>query len=403
MKPGVAARLRAAELVTRVTDHGAHSNVLLDRPDAAPEDVRAVVTRLTMDTLRWIPHIDGELQAASSRPLAELDPIVRGVLRVAVADLVTGGAAHAAVDSAVEAVRAGGAARAASFVNAVLRRVSSTTCAPEATRVGEATTPRWIWDRLTAAWGPDETETYLAAALVPGRIGVRWRPGAETGGEPVPGIPGGAFVRSRAVVTAAGPGAVVMDPASTAVALAVEADRHMAVLDVAAAPGNKTGALWDAMGGEGMLVAADRHHRRTARAARRLRRIGVTPSWIVADASRPPFRHGSFDRVLVDAPCTGLGTMRRRPEIKLRLDPRAPETLAAVQRAIVAATLPIVRSGGRLVYAVCTVFPEETVEIAAAFDGRPPEGLPGRVWGGGLLLSPHLTGTDGMFITIVDR
>lgn len=403
MKPGVGNRLRAAELVVRVTDGGAHSNVLIDRTDGIDDGGRSTITRLTMDTLRWMPFVDARLDAASSRPLADLDALVRSVLRVAVTELVTGGAAHAAVDSAVEAVREGGMPRAANFVNAVLRRVSMALDAPSPDQVGEATTPSWIWERLASAWGPGEAEAFLAAALAPAAIGMRLRPRSAEMGEPVPGIPGAAWATSHAAAAAAVPGAVVMDPASTAVAAAVQAEPGMTVLDVAAAPGNKTGALWDAMEGVGHLIAADRHLRRTRDAAARLGRLGMRPHWVIAEGAQPPFEPGSFDRILVDAPCTGLGTLRRRPEIKLRLEPAAPVALSAVQRAILEATLPLVGEGGRLVYAVCTVFPEETVDIAAEFGGRPPGDLPGRVWGDGLLLGPHLTGTDGMFITVFDR
>lgn len=403
MKRGVADRLRAAELVTRVTDGGAHSNVLVDRTAGIDEAARATVTRLTMDTLRWMPLVDVRLDGASSRPLGDLDPMVRSVLRVAVTELLTGGAPHAAVDSAVEAVREARIARAAGFVNAVLRRVAAGLDVPSPDRTGEATTPPWIWERLASAWGADEAEAFLAAALAPAAIGVRLRPGSAPMGKPVPGIRSAAWLTSRAEAVAAAADVVVMDPASTAVALAVQAAPGMSVLDVAAAPGNKTGALWDAIGGEGLLVAADRHPRRSRSAIARLRRLGMTPSWVIADGARPPFRLGSFDRVLVDAPCTGLGTLRRRPEIKLRLDPAAPETLGAIQRTILESTLPLVGDGGRLIYAACTVFPEETVDIAAAFGGRPPDDLPGRRWGDGVLLAPHLTGTDGMFVTAFDR
>ena len=403
VKPGVAARLRTAELVVRVVDEGAHSNVLLDRADTLPDELRSPVTRLTMDTLRWVPFADGLLRSASSRPLAELDPFVRSVLRVAVTELVTGGAPHAVVDSAVEAVREGGSPHAAGFVNAVLRRVAGRAAVPDPAAVGAATTPAWIQSRLAAAWGEREAEAFLAATLAPAGIGVRWRPGAEhVVGEPVAGIAGATVVADRDAVAAAGDAAIVMDPSSTAVAAAVGAKPGMDVLDLAAAPGNKTSALWDAMQGEGRLVAADRHERRLRGAARRLARLGVTAHWVVGDGTEPPFQEGSFDRVLVDAPCSGLGTLRRRPEIKLRLDPAAPAALGRSQRALLEAARRLVRPGGRLVYAVCTVFPEETTEVAAMFGGRPPSDLPGREWGGGLLLGPHLTGTDGMFITVFD-
>ncbi len=399
MSAGVATRAHAAGLVRRVTDEGAHSNVLL----AADAAAHATLSRLVLDTLRYLPAVDATIAAASSRPLQTLDPEVRSVLRVAVMELMTGGDPHGVVHSAVEVVKREGVPQAAGFVNGVLREVGRGRrphAADAATAAAWAVaTPPWIRQRLAAAWGDEEADDFLRGTLQRPAIGVRNRqpPGI---GEPVPGIPTAAHVTDRREVTAAGDDIVVMDPASVAVALAVGAEPGHTVLDVAAAPGNKTAALWDAMDGAGLLVAADRHRRRVRNAARRTGRLGVRASWVVADGMRPPFRPASFDRILIDAPCTGLGTVRRRPEIKSHLEPDAPARMAQVQRRIVEATRRLVRPGGRIVYAVCTVFPEETVDIAAAFDGRAPGDLPGRPWGGGLLLAPHITGTDGMFISV---
>ena len=121
----------------------------------------------------------------------------------------------------------------------------------------------------------------------------------------------------------------------------------------------------------------------------------------MADALQPPL--ASMDGVLLDAPCTGLGTLRRRPEIKHRLAANAPFDAGKRQRAMLDAALALLAPGGRLVYSVCTVFAEETVDVVAGRRGRAPADLPGRPFGDGLLLSPHTTGTDGMFICVFDR
>ncbi len=396
MKPGVATRLQAAELLSRITDEGAHSNVVL-----AGElgERRAFVERLVMDGLRYLPRTDAVVGQLSRRPLDELDPMVRSAVRVAVTELLLGGDAHGVVDSTVEVVRRAGVPRATGFVNAVLRKAAQGAFRdPPELRSG---TPPWIRQRLEAVWGPESTDSFLAACLEPPQIGVRNRPAAAPVGTPVAGIPGAAYVATPADI-AGKDGVVVMDPSSTAVANAVEAAPGQRVLDVAAAPGNKTAALWDAMRGDGLLVAADRHRRRTASAARRLQRLGVGALWVVADGGAP-FADGSFDRILLDAPCTGLGTIRRRPEIKLRLDGEAPQRMALLQRRLVEGVRRLLRSGGRLVYSVCTVFPEETIEIAEFAGGRPPENVPGRRWGGGVLLAPDITGTDGMFVTVIEN
>ena len=177
----------------------------------------------------------------------------------------------------------------------------------------------------------------------------------------------------------------------------------MRVLDVAAAPGGKTAALWDAMRGSGVLVAADVNAARLEMARRRLTRMAIAPHWVVADGTAPPFAPATFDVILLDAPCSGLGTLRRRPEIRHRLEPSDPGRLGGLQKALIEASLPLLVPGGRLVYAVCTVFAEETTDVVAEYDARPPTNLPGRVLGPGVLLAPHTTGTDGMFVSILSR
>ena len=150
-------------------------------------------------------------------------------------------------------------------------------------------------------------------------------------------------------------------------------------------------------------MALDRHRRRLRSARRRLAAVGAHPVWVCGDGRKTPFRSRSFDAVLVDAPCTGLGTLRRRPEIAMRLEPGAPTALAATQRALLAEAWRLTRPGGRIVYSVCTVFSEETRQIVADYPASSPAELPGRPYGKGLLLAPHLTGTDGMFISVISR
>lgn len=400
MKPGVATRLRAAELLGRVMDEGAHSNVIIA---AETGERRAEVERLLMDALRYAPAVDVLLESTSARPLAELDPLVRSALRVGVMELLTGGDHHGVVDSTVEVVRNAGLGRATGFTNAILRKVTRGEVAPHADEAPALATgtPPWIRDRLVATWGEAEADAFLVASMQAPAIGVRLRPGATPIGDAVPGIEGARYVAGVEDIDA-GAGHSVMDPASVAVATAVEAQPHETILDIAAAPGNKTAALWDDMEGAGLLVAADKHRRRVRSAARRLRAMGVDARWVIADGLHQPFGSASFDRILLDAPCTGLGTLRRRPEIKLRLDETSPARMAEIQRGLVAAALRLLRPGGRLVYSVCTVFAEETTGIAEEFGGRPPVGLPGRSLGCGVLLAPHITGTDGMFISVID-
>ncbi len=123
---------------------------------------------------------------------------------------------------------------------------------------------------------------------------------------------------------------------------------------------------------------------------------------MLADGRAAPFASDTFEAVLLDAPCTGLGTLRRRPEIKLRVNSADVERLAAIQRKMLAEAIRITRPGGTVVYSVCTVTPAETVDQVADLPARPPEIMLGTDWGNGRLLAPHLSGTDGMFISCID-
>ncbi len=398
MKPGVATRVAAARALGRVLDDGGHSNLVVDelRAGFGPEDA-AQIQRIVLAVLRHLEGIDGVIATATKRQVATLDPEVRAVLRAGVAELlVDRGEPHGVVDSAVEATRALGRSRATGFVNAALRRVIR-----DDMEVGVDTMPEWIRVRLADQFGADADEL-LAALDRPADRGVRVRSGEPPPGmEPVPGIPGAGYV---------GPGwdpgsarVDFIDPASTAVVRAAAVQPGMRVLDMAAAPGGKTAALWDAMEATGLLVAADVNAARIAMARRRLSRMGIAPHWVVADGTLPPFAPETFDVVLLDAPCSGVGTLRRRPEIRHRLEPSDPGRLGELQKALVAAALPLLVPGGRLVYAVCTVFAEETTRVVAGYTARAPADVPGTPLGGGVLLAPHTTGTDGMFVSVLSR
>jgi 16S rRNA (cytosine967-C5)-methyltransferase len=200
--------------------------------------------------------------------------------------------------------------------------------------------------------------------------------------------------------------ATPQDQASQAVARVLDARAGEVVADLAAAPGGKATAAGETMRDNGVVVASDAHAGRVRlvrAAAQRLHLGSVQP--VVADARRPPLRPGSFDRVLLDAPCSGLGVLRRRPEARWRVTPADVDDLAALQRDLLRSAATLVRPGGRLVYSVCTVTVAETLAIDAwahdALDGfaaLAPPGAPWRPHGRGALLLPHDAGTDGMFV-----
>jgi 16S rRNA (cytosine967-C5)-methyltransferase len=211
---------------------------------------------------------------------------------------------------------------------------------------------------------------------------------------PVPDI-SGAFVLSN---TSAVPDNIsIQDGASVAVGLALDPQPGDRILDLAAAPGGKTLHIADRLGSVGLVVASDQNPRRVAGARRRL--AGSPVRWCVADGRRVPFPAACFDRVLLDAPCSGIGTLRRRPEIRFRVSAARIDQLSLLQAEMLEEAMRVVKPGGTVVYSVCTVTPQETLNVIDQLPTEPIAGLPGRAWGSGWLLGPHLTGTDGMFIT----
>jgi 16S rRNA (cytosine967-C5)-methyltransferase len=407
MKQGVETRVVAVTLLRRILEEGAYSNIIVRTAtrDLERRDV-LFVQRLLYTTIRYLDRIDRTINAKISRPV---DDDVRAVLRVGVAEILfTDGDAYAAVDSAVEAVRVGGSPRAAGFVNGVLRNIvregePALPSGPEgdALRVG---VPSWLRDDLVRTYGDADADAFLEASNQPTRVGVRRRRG-ETPGEPIDGIADAYLVDDVVPLreSIASGDLVIADPSSTAVAAALDPQPGDRVLDLAAAPGGKTLHLWDLLGGEGLIVGVDRNAGRVATARRRLLRLDADVHWVIGDATKPPLEPGSFDRILLDAPCTGLGTLRRRPEIRHRIRPESAVESGRVQRRMLEAAVSLLRPGGRLVYSVCTVTPEETAGVVAGIGSRAPEGLPGSAIAGGVLLAPHLTGSDGMFIAVLDR
>lgn len=400
MKPGVQARIVAAELVGRVDRHGAWSNVVSAQLDMGAEDA-GLVRHLLYGTLRNRNRIDRAIDDLASRPIGSIHPEVLDILRIAFHEVLFGRApAHAVADVAVEATRVGGHRSATGFVNAMVRNLQ---------RGGEPTVPhgicetlgipQWLVADMEAAWGQGPAREFFEKSHTDAKVGVRMRdPDA-----PLPpdlsetGVPGVYYLSDGHPP----PGAIVQDPASAAVVVALDPGPGDRVLDIGAAPGGKTLAVWDRR--PETLLAIDVHPRRVVAGRRRTEALGFGGSWIRADGRRLPFAPQQFDRVLLDAPCTGLGTLRRRPEILFKVSAGERDRLAALQRQMLAAAHEMVKPGGRLVYSVCTVTPAETVEVVAGLGGRPPEGLPGSPAGEGWLMAPHLTGTDAMFITVFDR
>jgi 16S rRNA (cytosine967-C5)-methyltransferase len=353
---------------------GAYANLvlspMLERSGLAERD-RRFATELVYGTTRMRRACDFLVDRFVLRPL---DDPTRAVLRLGAHQLHhLGTPAHAAVSATVAVAPA----RSRGLVNAVLRRVAD---APvewpdEATRLSY---PDWVVERLTADLGEGDALAALEEMDQPAEAVER---------------PDG-YVQDRAsqlVVDAMGPAA---------------GER---VADVCAGPGGKATLL----AGSGVTVlATDVRPPRAGLVAGAATRTGTADRVLVAaaDGRRPPWRPGSLERVLVDAPCSGLGVLRRRPDARWRIQPGAVPRLAHLQRALLDAAVPLLRPGGTLTYSVCTLTAEETTAVDAALaeespslEALPPPGDPWRPWGRGALLLPQAAGTDGMFLLQLRR
>ncbi len=398
---GLSTRALAARALHRVLAEGAYSNIVVSNQKTSPSLDRGLYQRLVFETLRYLPSIDEAIAGATSRPIDRIQDDVLSVLRIGTAELrYLRRPAHSAVSQSVEAVRELGRHRAAGFVNGVLRTIARRVDEPVPSDV-YAGMPQWLYERLTSVFG-DETDAFIAASNTPPLTGIRSRDGLDRGS--ATGVAGTGYVRHDTTVGAlAAANAIdIIDPASVAVVDALDVATGARVADLAAAPGGKTRIIAERCEPNGLVVACDVHQRRLTSARKRSGTLANT-IWVVADATAPPFQDASFDRVLLDAPCTGIGTLRRRPEIRHRIDPGSSARLGEIQRRMLIEALRIVRPGGRLVYSVCTVFPQETVEVIAGLGASRPETAIGEPWGDGVLLAPHTTGTDGMFIATFDR
>jgi 16S rRNA (cytosine967-C5)-methyltransferase len=429
-------RTVAYDLLRAVDARDAYANLLLPKlVKGLDARERAFAAELGYGTLRALGTLDHVLALCSSRPVAGMDPPVRDVLRLGAYQLLrTRVAPHAAVSTSVDLARNVAGPGAAKFVNAVLRRVAERdgdVGAPgyDDDPVGHLaiTTahPRWIveafhdalngdWAETRAALLADDARPEVHLAARPGRIaregllasalaaGLEADAGPYSpyavrlrGGDPgdVPAVRDGS--------------AGVQDEGSQLAALAfarlLGSGRHD-VLDLCAGPGGKTALLAGLV--KGRLVANELHEHRARLVRDNVRGTrNVVP--VTGDALHGPWRPASFDGVLLDAPCTGLGALRRRPEARWRRTPADVAPLAALQRELLAAAVDAVKPGGVVLYVVCSPHPAETRAVVAGVPGTEPVdlagALPGIADGPSVQLWPHRNGTDAMFVSGLRR
>ncbi len=431
---GEATRRVALDALVRIED-GAFAHILV--PDALRNASlhardRGFVTELVYGTVRMQRAVDFLLARVASRPIDSLEPRVRAALRLGAYQLLVGIPGHAAVGETVNVV----SARQRGFVNGNLRALSRLG-PPFPLPTGDdlesiairTSHPDWIVKTFVDEFGAADAIATLELDDEPPPVTLRVNQ-ARTDAQAVATelrdanveVTRGALVPDALLVRHAGDLAALaavrdgrvspQDQASQAIVGVLDPQPGDLVLDLASAPGGKATAAAERMRGSGLVVAADLHPGRVRTVVRAAERLSLQSMVVplLADGSQPPVREGAFDRVLLDAPCSGLGVLRRRPDARWRVEPGDVDALARLQRGLLAAAARAVRPGGRLVYSVCTLTSAETREIDEwAADALPefvvvdPPRAPWRAHGRGAILLPSDARTDGMFVLALER
>ncbi len=444
------ARRAAFEILRRVEDESAYASPLLATMDERlRDDDRGLCYEMVLGVLRKQLWLDRVLEHFANRRMGSLDLPVRLALRIALYQLrfLSRIPPSAAVNESVNLVRAAGLGSAAGFTNAILRRAcreadydpTESVSDPIEKLAIETSHPLWLIERWATAWGVEEAGALARANNEPAPIAFRMTTrtianegetqriinelaaaGVEVWSSKI--TPGSwrvigqrpALLRN---LTSAGL-IYLQDEASQLVAHLLNAQPGDRVLDVCAAPGSKTTHI-GALAPQAMIVAGDLYEHRL----RLLRELAATQDnnsiqVAVADATCVlPFAKASFDRVLVDAPCSGTGTLRRNPEIRWRLNAADVAELAAKQKQILAQAAEMVRPGGRLLYSTCSLESAENEAVAedfvkehADFDQLPlpntqiaedPADLATAT--GAIRTWPHRHDVDGFFIIAFQR
>jgi 16S rRNA (cytosine967-C5)-methyltransferase len=419
-RPAGSARGIALEVIRRVTDRGGHSNRLLPtllHRSGLDRRERDLATELAYGTLRRILRIDAALEPLLRKPLAEAPPDARAALRLGAYQLLfTRIPAHAAVGETVGLL----APTERGLANAVLRRLAA---APPAEPTGRSDrdvalrtgVAPWLVGELRRLLGAEAEEGAAALASRP-PLSIRANPCAidpsalasalrRAGHDPGEGRLHRGSLRVPSGEPTALPGwkegwFAVQDEASAWVVDVLDPRPGERVLDACAGPGGKA---TDIACRAGSVVAADLTGSRVRLVGEAARRLGVRVRLLVQDAERPGMRSG-FDRVLVDAPCSGVGAARRRPELLWRPERRRLSSLARLQVRLTVGAASLLRPGGTLVYSVCTFPRAETDAACDALVGKARDLVPhpflgpdgdevprARLW-------PHRHGTDAMFV-----
>lgn len=420
-------------MLDRVERNGANADetagtVLDEFPGADPRD-RSLFYEIVLGTLRMRGSIDEVITRTSGRKITDITPIALQTIRTAAYQILYLDRIppFAAVDRAVENIKRSGQGKgAAGFVNAVLRRVAEGR--PDHDREAGLSHPDWMVEMFKSLLGGEGAISLCRANNMEPPLTVRsiairqdrmdLKAILESEGiSSLPGIVapqslnlrGGGFSIKQSKSFIEGRW-TVQDEAAQIVSLILDPKPGERVLDACAAPGGKTAHIAEQMNDRGEVIGLDSDKARLGKAVEIIRRIGLqSVKFMNIDSSKPlPFPENSFDKILVDAPCSALGTLRRSPEIKWRIKPADISKLSERQKLLVTNLVKYLKPGGVMVYSVCTVTPEECGEVVGKIlsdrsdlavetpilPDLPPSMMDGRfvrTW-------PHLHGTDGFFM-----
>ncbi len=375
------ARRQSFDLLCQIELGGAFSDDAINRPEVSRLDLRDrnLVTEIVFGTLRWRLFLDHHLAEVSLRTWNEVHPAVKILLRLSLYQMwfMDRIPDHALVHDAVEIAkqefhRTGSSG----FVNGVLRRLGR-----QRRRLNQdndrgvapwirASLPEWLWNRWKGRYGENQAMDFALSLNKPPRCALRLvesakcnvsLPAGAVPSELVPGV----FFSDEFPKSA---GIRVQDEASQLIPLLLGEVSGWRVWDSCAAPGGKSALLAERCGESGRVISSDRSLRRAKRLARSLAASSAdTANVLVADAAAPPPFQTQFDAVLADVPCSGLGTLRRNPEIKWRFQPEKLSLQQRSQTMILNSVYHAVRSGGLLLYSTCSTEPEENEHVVDVF------------------------------------
>jgi 16S rRNA (cytosine967-C5)-methyltransferase len=404
------ARRAAYAVIRRVFEQGAYADrALHGEARGLQSRERGLAMQLAYGTVQRRLALDHVIEALA-RPVSELDPPTLAALRLGLYQLayLDNAAPHAVVGESVELAK--GASGGHALVNAVLRRAlrdGIPSLPADDTPQGAAVAhsyPPWLVELWWERFGPDDTRALLRAGNEPGELALRVNTLSSSPAEVVAGLEvptstagdelpeglvvEGAFDAHAHPLWRAG-AYVAQSRGAMLVARALDPQPGERVLDLCAAPGGKTTHLAALMHDRGEIVAVERHAKRAEALRRTCARMHTTSIRVQTGDAAAFTTDAPFDRVLVDPPCSGLGTLQGHPDLRWRMSPEAIEELAERQGAILAAARAALRPGGALVYATCTLSPSEN-ELRVARTGLQVESE--------RLVLPHRDRTDGFYI-----